>query len=122
MERRNWSPAQLARACGISPSTLYPVLDEKQLAWPQPATLARLADGLGTTVAALISEDAGRVTPADAIRILSELAARASPDRLADRVSKLSAESRQYVEDLVQGLEDSPPSPEPDKGAAEKRK
>lgn len=120
----NLTQAQLAERAGISTQTV--VLIEGGQRWPEYDNLQRLAAALGVPELALFTwAPPPSPTPQEALAVLArELAARPTPlvDPLAARVSKLSKESRQYVEDLVQGLEDSPPSPEPDKGAAEKRK
>lgn len=54
MERRNWKVAHLARAAELPGSTLYSIWDDKQLSWPQPLTLAKLAHALDTTVSSLL--------------------------------------------------------------------
>ena len=55
-------------------------------------------------------------------KLRAELAARPVLDPLAERVMRLPSEARQYVEDLVSGLEDSPPSPDPEQGRTNHRK
>lgn len=125
MEKRGWKKADLARAAGLPLSTVYPLFDENQLAWPQPTTLAKLAQGLQTTVSALLGESRS-VTPQEALEVIKcaimTQGHNGPPDPLAARVSRLNPRDRQYVEDLVKGLEDNPSSPEPGQHPPERRK
>ncbi len=131
MEARGWKKADLARASGLSLSTIYPLFDEKQLAWPQPQTLAKIAGALRGTVADLFKQNGVTwapepPTPEQALAVIArELEThRETParDPLAERVAKLGPHDRQYVEDLVKGLEDSPTSPDPGQHPPERRK
>lgn len=118
---RNLTQAQLAERAGISTQTV--VLIEGGQRWPEYENLQRIAIALDLNERALFAwAPAPSPTPQEALAVLAGIIAKPAPDPLAARVSRLSPQDRQYVEDLVTGLEDNPTSPEPGKSTAQKEK
>src|SRR4051812_48247465 len=131
MLKRGWKKSDLARAAQLPLSTIYPLFDEKQLAWPQPQTLARLAAGLGTSVGSLIGDAAPAPSPTwqEALgviaRELESIKETPARDPIVERLAKLGpnaqAAAREAMSAVLDGLEGEL-APEAQKRTPEKGK
>ena len=125
-ERAGHSSARSAAdALGVSANTVGEL--ERGENWLSPEIIARAIVAFNVPMTAFFGDQEPiSPTPQEALAVIArELETRRETparDLLAERVARLSPQSRQYVEDLVQGLEDSPPSPEPDQHPPQKRK
>ncbi len=119
-DRAGLSADDFAKRIQIHVNSLYRL--ERGDQWVGADVLERIGDELKLDLSRLFT-DAATPPPTlqEALAVLARELARA-PDPLAARVTRLGPRDRQYVEDLVRGLEDNPSSSEPGKGAPERGK
>lgn len=101
MTEEHWSYAEVARRGGLPRSTVHHLATVERLTRPPlPATLERLAQGLGLpldTVRSAAAEAAGLV-------VWREPVADPEIDVIVAGLSKLNAEERRHVQALIRSL------------------
>ncbi len=101
-ERAGMSQRALADVLKVDKGTIWRA--EQGDSWPDYKTLEGIAGALGVEVEALFSWAAP--SPTDAIRVLSELAARAPTDPLAARIARIEdLAGRRAIQDTLEDVE-----------------